>query len=64
MARESLVKNIVANLTIKRIAEEDIIKVIYDQTGKTITRRKSWNYKAADQERIIPLVQDYERRRV
>jgi len=34
--QRSLVKNIVANLTIKRIAEEDIIKVIFDQTGKTI----------------------------
>ena len=39
----SLVKNIVANLTIKRIAEEDIIKVIFDQTGKSITRKEIWN---------------------
>jgi hypothetical protein len=34
-----LVKSIVANLTIKRIADTDIIKVIFDQTGKTITDR-------------------------
>jgi hypothetical protein len=34
-----LVKNIVANLTIKRIADADIIKVIFDQTNKTITDR-------------------------
>ena len=40
---KSLVKNIVANLTIKRIAEEDIIKVIFDQTGKSITRKEIWN---------------------
>ena len=39
----SVVKNIVANLTIKRIAEEDIIKVIFDQTGKSITRKEIWN---------------------
>ena len=39
----SLVKNIVANLTIKRIAEEDIIKVIFDKTGKSITRKEIWN---------------------
>jgi hypothetical protein len=39
----SLVKNIVANLTIKRIAEEDIIKMIFDQTGKSITRKEIWN---------------------
>ena len=39
----SLVKNIVANLTIKRIEEEDIIKVIFDQTGKSITRKEIWN---------------------
>jgi hypothetical protein len=34
-----LVKSIVANLTIKRISDSDIIKVIFDQTGKTITDR-------------------------
>ena len=57
----SLVKNIVANLTIKRISEEDIIKVIFDQTDKTITGR-NLEYKGADQERVIPLVQDHARR--
>jgi len=36
--RESI-KSIVAALTIKRIADIDIIKVIYDQTGTTITDR-------------------------
>ena len=41
--QRSLVKNIVANLTIKRIAEEDIIKMIFDQTGKSITRKEIWN---------------------
>ena len=41
--QRSLVKNIVANLTIKRIEEEDIIKVIFDQTGKSITRKEIWN---------------------
>lgn len=39
----SLVKNLVANLTIRRIDDNDIIKVIYDQTGKTITRKEIWN---------------------
>jgi hypothetical protein len=34
-----LVKNIVANLTIKRIPEAEIIKAIFDQTNKTITDR-------------------------
>ena len=34
-----LVKSIVANQTIKRIADSDIIKVIFDQTNKTITDR-------------------------
>ena len=34
-----LIKSIVATLTIKRIADTDIIKVIFDQTGKTITDR-------------------------
>ena len=34
-----LVKSIVANLTIKRISDGDIIKVIFDQTNKTITDR-------------------------
>jgi hypothetical protein len=39
----SLVKSIVANLTIKRVEEEDIIKVIQTQTNKTITRKEIWN---------------------
>jgi hypothetical protein len=38
----SLVKNIVANLTIRRIDDKDIIKVIIDQTGKSITQ-EIWN---------------------
>jgi hypothetical protein len=33
------IKNIVAALTIKRIADSDIIKVIFDQTHKTVTDR-------------------------
>ena len=33
------IKNIVANLTIKRIADDDIIKVILSRTNKTITDR-------------------------
>ena len=36
--RESI-KSIVAALMIKRIADSDIIKVIFDRTGKTITDR-------------------------
>jgi len=39
----SLVKNIIATLTIKRIDDNDIIKVITDQTGKSITRKENWN---------------------
>jgi hypothetical protein len=34
-----LIKSIVAALTIKRVGDSDIIKVIFDQTGKTITDR-------------------------
>ena len=34
-----LIKSIVAALTIRRISDSDIIKVIFDQTGKTITDR-------------------------
>lgn len=39
----SLVKNIIAALTIKRIDDNDILKVIFDQTGKSITRKEIWN---------------------
>lgn len=35
----NLIKNIVANLTIKRIDDANIIKVIFAQTNKTITAR-------------------------
>lgn len=34
-----LIKSIVASLTIKRIPDKDIIKVIFDQTNKSITDR-------------------------
>ena len=34
-----LVRSIVANLTIKRISDSDIIKVIFARTNKTITDR-------------------------
>ena len=40
---KSLVKNIIASLTIKRIEDNDIIKVIKDQTGKSLTRKEIWN---------------------
>jgi len=36
----NLVKSIVASLTIKRIPEPEIIKAIFDQTNKTITKRQ------------------------
>lgn len=40
---KSLVKNIIATLTIKQIDDNDIIKVTKDQTGKSITRKEIWN---------------------
>jgi hypothetical protein len=39
----STIENIVANLTIKRIPDALIIKHIFNQTGKTITRKTLWN---------------------
>ncbi|HEX7179765.1 MAG TPA: hypothetical protein VF220_08565 [Nitrososphaeraceae archaeon] len=36
---KALVKSIVANLTIKRIPDNDIIRNIFEQTDKTITLR-------------------------
>lgn len=38
-------QNTVANLTIKRIPENEIIKEVYNQTGKTISRRTLCNVK-------------------
>ena len=38
-AEKALVNSIVANLTIKRIADNDIIRNIFEQTDKTITLR-------------------------
>ena len=37
--KENQSSHIVANLTIKRVSDCDIIKVIFDQTNKTITDR-------------------------
>jgi hypothetical protein len=42
-AEKALVKSIVANLTIKRIQEFRIIKEVYKQTNKTITRQTLYN---------------------
>ena len=39
----SKAKSIVANLTIKRIPESQIIKEVYKQTNKTITRQTLYN---------------------
>jgi hypothetical protein len=39
----TLTKSIVAGLSIKKISEADIIKEIYQQTNKTITRKEIWN---------------------
>lgn len=41
----STIQNIVANLTIKRIPESQILKEIERQTNKTITRKTLWNVK-------------------
>ncbi len=37
------VKFIVANLSIKRIPDQEIIKEIYGKMNKTITRMELWN---------------------
>ena len=39
----SLIKNIVAMLSIKRIPDAEIIKGIYDQTKKTVSRKTLYN---------------------
>ena len=39
------VKNIVANLSITRASDNEIIKVIERQTNKTITRKQIYNIK-------------------
>jgi hypothetical protein len=39
----SQIQNIVANLTIKRIPDPMIIKHIFNQTGKSISRKTLWN---------------------
>lgn len=41
----SIINNIVATLTIKRIPEPEIIKAIYDQTKKSISRKGLYNVK-------------------
>lgn len=38
-AERNLVKSIIANLSIKRIPEPEIIKAVFEQTNKTITDR-------------------------
>jgi len=40
------VKSLIASLTIKRIPEPDIIKAIFDQTGKAISARYYYSLKA------------------
>ena len=52
----SLIKNIVAMLSIKRIPDAEIIKAIYDQTNKTDNKKDTIQSKTINQERILPLV--------
>jgi outer membrane protein assembly factor BamA len=39
----TLIKSIVATLSIKKIPESEIIKEVYEQTKKTITRKEIYN---------------------
>ena len=39
----TLIKNIVATLSIKKIPEVEIIKAIFEHTKKTITRKEIYN---------------------
>jgi hypothetical protein len=39
----TLIKNIVANLSIKKISNHEIIKEIYQKTDKTVTRKQIYN---------------------
>ena len=41
----TLVKSIIATLSIKKVPDNDIIKAIYDQTNKTITTRDLYDLK-------------------
>ena len=60
----TLIKNIVATLTIKRIPDPEIIKEIYQQTHKTISRITLYQCKKSNQEGILSLVQNNEGRTV
>ena len=60
----TLIKNIVANLSIKKIPEVEIMKAIFEQTKRTITRKEIYNVRRANQKGFLPLVQDHEGRRV
>jgi hypothetical protein len=44
-AERALVKSIVGSLTIKRVPESEIIKEVYRQTNKTISRSGIYNVK-------------------
>jgi hypothetical protein len=41
--QRTLIKNIVATFSIKKVPDPDIIKEIYTQTNKTITRKEIYN---------------------
>jgi hypothetical protein len=42
---KSLIQNIVATLTIKRVPESGIMKQVFKETGKTISRKSLWYVK-------------------
>jgi hypothetical protein len=43
---KSLIKSIVATLSIKKIPDHEIMKTIYEQTNKTISRKSLYNVRA------------------
>ena len=61
-SERNLIQSIVATFSIKRIPDPEIIKEIYEQTKKSITRMGL--YYVRQRIKKESLVQDYERRRV
>ena len=56
---QSLIKSIVAMLSIKKVHDADIIKEVYQQIHKTIARKTLYNVPPTNQKGFVQVVQDY-----
>ena len=61
---KNIIKTLIATLTLKRVSDDEIIKEIFDNTNKTISKKQIYNVRQQIKKESYDLVQNYARRTV